>query len=485
MQKIKMSVTIVLTFLISAIFVSLFDDQQTRALAEPKTLYQVYLAGNPIGVTDSKIALEQYINQEQKAIKDQYKVEKVYPPKDLYIEKYINYTDKILSAKEIYDKIQKESPFTIKGYAITIKREDPITVYVLKKEMFSNAVTRTIQAFVPKEQFENFKNDTQKEVITTGKLIEDLYIEENITISESFIDVNKKIFIDEDELTKYLLFGTTSEQKKYTVKMGDSIEDVAFAHQLGVEEFMIVNPTLSNATSLLYVGQQVNIGLINPLFKVIVEEHVVSDEAIPFQTKYIDDPNTAYGVTFVKQEGSNGVTRVTQKIKRANGQILGVVFPKYEIITPAINKIVVRGSKFGGVDIPVYESGWKWPTRSPYIITSVFGYRWGRMHWGIDISGTGHGSPIYASKEGVVIQSRFASDYGHYIFIQHPNGYVTGYAHLSRRNFKVGDVVKQGDIIGAMGNTGVSTGTHLHFEVFSGTPFINGSRRLNPMLLFR
>lgn len=485
MKNVKLTVTILFTFIVSGVFVWFFDNQPTHALAEPKTLYQVYLAGKSIGVTDSKTALEQYINQEQKAIKDQYNVDTVYPPKDLNIEKYINYSDEILSAKEIYDKIQKESPFTIKGYAITFEKEEPFTIYALDKDMFSRAVARTIQAFVPKEDFNNFKNNTQKEVLTTGKLIEDLYIQESITISESFIDVNKKIFTNEDELTKYLLFGTTDEQKKYTVKLGDTIEDIAFAHQLGVEEFMIVNPTLSNATSLLYSGQEVNIGLINPLFKVIVEEHVVADQVITFKTQYIDDPNVAYGSTLVKQEGSNGVTRVTQKIKRANGQIINAVFSKTEVITPAINKIIVRGSKFSGVILPVNESGWQWPTRSPYIITSVFGYRWGRMHWGIDISGTGHGSPIYAAKDGVILQSRYASDYGNFVYVQHSNGYVTGYAHLAKRNVKVGDTVKQGDIIGTMGNTGDSTGTHLHYEVFSGLPFVGGTRRINPFLLYR
>lgn len=487
MNKLKLIITTIMTFALAFIFVTVFYKDDTSVGAEPKTLYQVYLGGEAIGITDSKEALEQYIDNEQQAIKDKYNVKNVYPPKNLHIEKYISYTNKIYSAKEIYSMIKKENPFTIKGYEIVIKKEQPINIYVLNKNIFSNAVTRTIQAFVTKEEFQNFNNSTQPEIKTTGKIIEDLYIQENIVIKDTYISADEQIFTSEDELTKYLLFGTTAEQQQYVVKFGDTIEDIAFNNKLGVEEFMVVNPSLSTSTNLLFPGQVVNIGLINPVFNIVVEEHVIVDQNIAFKTEYIKDPTIVYGKTVVKQEGIDGVERVTQKLKKVNGQIINAVISNSELISASTTKIIARGtmSSGGGVVLPVNTTGWLWPTRSPYIITSVYGYRWGTMHLGVDISGTGYGSPIYASRDGVVYKSAYSGDYGNLVVIDHGDGYYTGYAHMARRNVSAGATVKQGTVIGAMGSTGFSTGTHLHFEAFQGEPFKPGSVRFNPMLLFR
>ena len=104
------------------------------------------------------------------------------------------------------------------------------------------------------------------------------------------------------------------------------------------------------------------------------------------------------------------------------------------------------------------------PVRDSFRYTSGFGRRWGRMHEGIDMAGP-VGTPIYATGDGVVIQAGRASGYGNLIKIQHELGTETRYGHLSRIRVKVGDKVSQGDLIGDMGNTGRSTGPHLHYEV--------------------
>lgn len=105
-------------------------------------------------------------------------------------------------------------------------------------------------------------------------------------------------------------------------------------------------------------------------------------------------------------------------------------------------------------------------------ITSQFGARWGSVHRGVDISNS-VGTKIYASGNGVVIESKYGYSYGNYILIQHKNGFVTRYAHLSKRLVKTGDEVKQGDLIGLMGNTGTSYGSHLHYEIYYYNKLIN------------
>lgn len=97
-------------------------------------------------------------------------------------------------------------------------------------------------------------------------------------------------------------------------------------------------------------------------------------------------------------------------------------------------------------------------------ISSRFGMRWGQMHQGLDLA-IPTGTPVRASAAGTVSQAGNAGTYGLLVIIKHANGIETRYAHNSKLNVKVGQYVKQGDIIAYSGNTGRSTGPHLHFEI--------------------
>ena len=113
---------------------------------------------------------------------------------------------------------------------------------------------------------------------------------------------------------------------------------------------------------------------------------------------------------------------------------------------------------------PTQESsnGFIYPLDGP--LTSPFGYRWGRMHEGIDIS-VPEGTPIHAAASGSVSLASVYGGYGNYTCIEHGDGVSTCYAHQSSFAVSQGDSVSQGDVIGYSGNTGSSTGPHLHFEV--------------------
>jgi len=96
-------------------------------------------------------------------------------------------------------------------------------------------------------------------------------------------------------------------------------------------------------------------------------------------------------------------------------------------------------------------------------VSSRFGWRHGRRHQGIDVS-LPSGTPLYAVFDGKVRVSLSMRGYGNLIIIRHNNGTETFYAHMSRRDVNTGDIVRAGDVIGLSGNTGRSTGPHLHFE---------------------
>ncbi|WP_235889017.1 MULTISPECIES: M23 family metallopeptidase [Maritimibacter] len=104
--------------------------------------------------------------------------------------------------------------------------------------------------------------------------------------------------------------------------------------------------------------------------------------------------------------------------------------------------------------------------------TSGFGTRWGRLHAGTDMAGP-VGTPIYATADGVVTHADWQSGYGRLIKVQHEFGLETRYAHLSRIRVKKGQRVSRGDLIGDMGNSGRSTGPHLHYEVRVGGKAVN------------
>jgi murein DD-endopeptidase MepM/ murein hydrolase activator NlpD len=129
----------------------------------------------------------------------------------------------------------------------------------------------------------------------------------------------------------------------------------------------------------------------------------------------------------------------------------------------AAAKRLARASRGGGSGDSgsVSGAGMRWPASGP--VTSGFGYRWGRLHAGIDI-GAGSGAPIRAAKDGVVIFSGTQSGYGNVVIIDHGGGLTTLYAHQSRRAASDGADVSAGEVIGYVGSTGHSTGPHLHFE---------------------
>lgn len=112
------------------------------------------------------------------------------------------------------------------------------------------------------------------------------------------------------------------------------------------------------------------------------------------------------------------------------------------------------------------------PVKASYRLTSPYGQRWGRLHAGTDMAAP-VGTPIYAAGDGVVTYAGWSSGYGRLVKIQHEFGIETRYAHQNLLRVKVGDRVSRGQRIGDMGNSGISTGSHLHYEVRVGGEPVN------------
>jgi len=128
---------------------------------------------------------------------------------------------------------------------------------------------------------------------------------------------------------------------------------------------------------------------------------------------------------------------------------------------------------------PVVDTSYRWPTEGNYYITTYFS----RAHDGIDIAGCGWNSNIYAIYSGEVVTSSFTSTNGNYIIIKDDKGVYSMYAHLANKYVWAGQRVEKGQVIGGMGSTGFSTGTHLHFSTWYGYPYYGGTP-FNPYSLY-
>ena len=513
MKNIKACIPFIITLILSAGIIFIYQVTKVED-KNPKEVYKVYLDGEYLGAIRSKKALENYIDNEQKALKNEYGVKKVYIPNGIDIKKSITYKGKLMSEKTIYKMIKENKSFTIKGYVVTIsqkeeeleneeveKKED-IKIYLAKKDIFDKAVRKVLNAFVDEEESKNYENDTQPEIITTGSIIENIYLNQDVTIKEAFISTEEDIFTDEAELTKYLLFGDNNSEQEYTIQLGDTIETVSFNNQLSTDEFLIVNPEFTSKDNLLIPGQKVNVALIAPVLEIVVEKEIVEDVDKPYETIEKEDDTLDWGAEKVEVEGVNGIQRVTEKVKYVNGESLtAYILPDAEEIKKPVDKVVIKGTKrsyYSGSFTPAISSGsWGWPTVSPYIITSYFEWRWGRLHAGIDISGCGFGSPIFAAESGTVLSTYSSCDnegwygstcghgYGNMVWIAHPDNVYIVYAHMMN-NILVypGQQVTKGQIIGYMGNSGSSTGTHLHFGTWYGGTQADGGTAFNPFTLY-
>ena len=455
--------------------------------AEPHTYYQVYLDDELLGTIKSKKALEDYINERGDYYKKKYDVDTVYAPNGLEIKKIVTYHNETSKVRDIYKQIEKRKSFTVQGYEFTIKQEkESQKINVIQESTFKNAIENTIKTFVGSERYEQYQNNTQPKISTTGRIIENIYIDQKISIKETTLPVDDKIYTDEDELSKYILFGSSPTSRTYTVQAGDTIEKVAFSNEISVEEFLISNPEFTDKNNLLFPGQEVIIGTIDPQVDVVVEEHVVEDKESDYQTEIRYDESKLVGDDEIIQAGQKGVERVTQKEKLVNGFINYVDPKNKEVIKPAVNEILVKGEKY----IPTVGSttNWLWPTNSGWTISSDYGYRiFGgarEAHLALDISGTGYGSPIYAVTNGVVYESRYRYPDGNYVCINHNNGYYTCYAHMERQAVSAGQTVERGQIIGYVGQSGLATGPHVHFEVWRGGRPWYGGTRINPWSMY-
>lgn len=269
---------------------------------------------------------------------------------------------------------------------------------------------------------------------------------------------------------------------KYVVEQGDTIFGIAEKFNLNPETILWGNYyTLADNPHNLKPGQELNILPTNGVYYEwhagdglngvaeyydVTPEEIINYPANNLTLEGVGDfatPNIETGTWLIIPGGVREfVTWSAPRITREN---------------PAVAKVLGAGACEPITEGPIGTSTYVWPSTERFL--SGFDYSPETNHYGIDIGGN-TGNAIFASDSGVVVYAGWNDwGYGEMVVIDHGNGWQSLYAHLSALNVGCGSYVYQGDVIGAMGSTGNSSGPHLHFEIRSDTYRVNPWNFLN------
>lgn len=287
--------------------------------------------------------------------------------------------------------------------------------------------------------------------------------------------------VEEEELDSIddiaLEFQKNEEEAIYhTIVENDNLWDIGVTYGMNLAKIVEYNPFLGAREEKDYMIWPKEVLLMkpaNPVYDVVVKLQNTALEPVPFETIKIEDKNLFTSQRIILKEGIEGEKNVVYDIVMENGYATSIEAIQETILKEPVSAEVKVGTKrtlsYGGGNNYGVTTG---------RLTSGYGYRTHPIsgvktfHNGIDIAAP-TGTGVYSYASGTVISVSQNNTLGKYIAIDHGNGLVTRYLHLSKFNVEKGDKVSTGDRIGSVGNTGYSTGSHLHFEVLKNGSYQN------------
>lgn len=372
----------------------------------------------------------------------------------------------------IYDLLKEQVEAAKQKYYLVKVNE--FTVYLYGIDEVKALLEAALKPYDPDGLFEvNVISDTSRELnvftvevtpkeeLAEGDGLKALNFSEKVEISEAYVDADRVSKISEaiEAVTK-----ETEKNQTYEVQPGDTLSVIANSRGYYVDEVLALNPGLTRDATL-HLGDEIVISVPEPELSVLTTEQSTYEEDYDAETQYIENDSWYTTQQVVRQEAVPGHHEVTVLATSRNGTETSREMVSENVITEPVPEIIEKGTQTPPTYIKPITGG---------TLTSTFKWRWGRMHKGIDWA-VPKGTAVRASCGGTVVSAGWSGGYGNCITIRHPDGKQTRYGHLSKILVSAGQKVDQGQKIALSGNTGRSTGPHVHFEII-----VNGSQ-VNPL----
>ena len=405
-----------------------------------------------------------------------------------YTVKVNEYMVSLGSEEEVHDLLQAAvNNYDIEGrFAISLEQDherefNVLKAQVVEKQLVAEAASQAEAAgMFPVAGLKAVLNEMFSQDVVKDEMdfedyelgIKSMGFSEEIEIVEAYLPASQLKTLEQavGELTK-----EQEQQQIYEVTSGDTLSEIAIKLNIPMQTIVDMNESLDSVNSTLHIGQELIITVPEPELSVTRQEVNYYEETYNAEVQYIDVDTWYTTQTQVVQQPSAGFRKIVAQENFVNHEKVSQEILKEELVMEAVPKIVKRGTKIPPTYIKPISGGRK---------SSGFGKRSAptkgasTYHKGLDWA-TPTGTPVVASCGGTVAKAGWGSGYGYVVYINHEDGRQTRYAHLSKVQVKAGQKVKQGQQIALSGNTGISSGPHVHFEILIGGKQVNPEKYLN------
>lgn len=432
--------------------------------------YKVMVKGNEIGTITDETQLQKLFADKTEEFQNKYPEAEMVLNTDGITTETIKAYKPVVNSDETLDKLGDMLTAYAKGVELKVDGE---VIGIVKDQATADAILEQVQnkyisasAVRSSLKTKSVSANSSKKAEGPSTTLKSVGIKEDVATDVVKADPNK--IWDVSEAVDALTVGKDAPVT-YVVREGDTISSIAAKYEITQSEIRKHNPGIKETS--LQIGDELTLTVPKPAVTVKSVEQVVEQIEIKPQVEVRKSAELKAGTTKVVRPGQSGLKSMQYRITKENGEVVQEEWLGQEVIKSAVTEVVLSGTKVVGEGTGEFA----WPV-SNATMSSSFGQRWGRQHKGVDLVGN---RDVKASDEGVITFAGQKSGYGNVIIINHRNGYETLYGHLNSIGVKVGQVVEKGESIGVMGNTGRSTGTHLHFEIIKNGTVENPLTYLN------
>ncbi|MBQ2751790.1 MAG: peptidoglycan DD-metalloendopeptidase family protein [Oscillospiraceae bacterium] len=392
--------------------------------------------------------------------------------------------EKQMLGRIVFDDYQKPDNLTPEFTVASVDKNELLDEDSLTNELIKSSGTELSQAtglYIDDEfmgavlerrqlldLLDNLKNKYRTEAAGAEEPTERVDFVKNVEPRDGLYP--KKSVVNIDEMSEKLTEEKEAE-RIYIAVAGDAPILIAQKNGIPYAQLKALNPGIEKK---LLIGQEVLVKKSVPTLEVKIVRTETEEEDVSFKIEQIQDTSRYQGYVNVTQRGKYGVALVTSEVTYIDGVEVSRTVLDRRVIKEPVNEKVVVGGKTPLKQLPGNtmntSSNFIWPTAAGYVSCGFYGY-WG--HTGMDIANY-TGTAIYASAAGIVTKVAYnTTGYGYHIIINHGGGVSTLYGHNSKLHVKVGEMVKQGQLIASMGSTGRSSGPHCHFEIRINGKYMN------------